>query len=123
MPDPDDRTTRPPLPWRASPGRPIRRRPRAVACLVAAFAFVAIPSASLAAVDDPVPPHVEAAVDKALEFLARTQKPDGTWPHGGGSTTAVPSLSVMAFLARGHVPGQGPYGDLLYRSIDHVLSQ
>jgi hypothetical protein len=72
--------------------------------------------------DDPVPPHVEAAVDKALDWLSKNQSPEGSWPHGGGSTTAVPSLGVMAFLARGHVPGQGPYGDLLYRSIDHVLS-
>ena len=126
MRDPSDSTTRLSLPWHPSPGcpvRPVRRCARAIARLVAAFALVAIPSAAPAAVDDPVPPHVEAAVDKALEFLARTQKPDGTWPHGGGSTTAVPSLSVMAFLARGHVPGQGPYGDLLYRSIDHVLAQ
>ncbi len=28
----------------------------------------------------------------------------------------------MAFLARGHVPGEGPYGDLLNRGIDWVLS-
>jgi prenyltransferase beta subunit len=28
----------------------------------------------------------------------------------------------MAFLARGHVPGQGPYGDVLYKSIDYVIA-
>ena len=95
--------------------------PRVVAACL--FAAVLCNTAGVrAAPDEPVPPHVEAAVDKALEWLARTQKPDGTWPHGGGSTTAVPSLAVMAFLARGHVPGQGPYGDVLYRSIDSVLA-
>src|SRR2546426_121954 len=91
------------------------------ACLFAAILASTAPRAS-AAPDEPVPPHVEAAVDKALEWLAKNQTPDGTWPHGGGSTTAVPSLAVMAFLARGHVPSQGPYGDMLYKSIDHVLA-
>ena len=88
---------------------------------VLVIAHLIAPATALAQ-DDPVPPHVEASVDKALDWLAKNQKPDGTWPHGGGSTTAVPSLAVMAFLARGHVPGQGPYGDLLNASIDHVLA-
>ena len=35
---------------------------------------------------------------------------------------AVTSLSVMAFLSRGHQPGNGPYGDRLNRAIDFVLS-
>ena len=100
--------------------RPAARAP-VVACLLAGLLALTAPRAP-AAPDEPVPPHVEAAVDKALEWLAKNQTPDGTWPHGGGSTTAVPSLAVMAFLARGHVPGQGPYGDLLYKSIDHVLA-
>ena len=88
---------------------------------VLVIAHLIAPATALAQ-DDPVPPHVEASVDKALDWLAKNQKPDGTWPHGGGSTTAVPSLAVMAFLARGHVPGQGAYGDLLNASIDHVLA-
>lgn len=85
-------------------------------------AIVALLIAPLA-VAEAVPPRVEAAIDKALEFLARTQNPNGTWPQaGGGSTTAAPSLAVMAFLARGHTPGQGPYGELLNKSIDYVLA-
>lgn len=71
--------------------------------------------------DENVPPKVRDAVDKALSWLKDNQKPDGSWQAGGGSTTAVPSLAVMAFLARGHVPGQGPYGDLLNKTIDFVL--
>ena len=91
-------------------------------------AYAAAPPAPAAAAPAPapedgaVPPHVEAAIDKGLEWLAQNQKPDGTWPQGGGSTTAVPSLAVMAFLARGHVPGQGKYGELLDKSIDFVIA-
>ena len=62
------------------------------------------------------------SIDKALAYLAKNQKPDGTFPQGDAAgTTAVPSLAVMAFMARGHVPGQGPYGDTLNRSIDYIL--
>ncbi len=71
--------------------------------------------------DENVPPKVRDAVDKALSWLKDNQKPDGSWQAGGGSTTAIPSLAVMAFLARGHVPGQGPYGDILNKTIDFVL--
>ena len=98
---------------------------RRILALIAVIVAVALPFQSKAqpsSQDEPVPSHVEAAIDKALVWLAKTQRPDGTWPTGGGSTTAVPSLAVMAFLARGHVPGQGPYGEMLYRSINHVLS-
>ncbi len=72
--------------------------------------------------DEPVSPKVKAAVDKALDWLAQNQQPDGDWPHGRiAGTTAVPSLTVMAFMSRGHVPGQGPYGDVLNKAIDLVL--
>jgi hypothetical protein len=72
--------------------------------------------------DEPVPANVRDAVDRALVFLKTSQRPDGAWPAGQASSTAVPSLAVMAFLARGNVPGQGPYGDSLNHTIDFVLS-
>ena len=77
---------------------------------------------SAEAQDEPVSPKVRDAVGKALVWLRDNQKPNGTWPQGGpAGTTAVPSLGVLAFLSRGHVPGQGPYGDVLNKSIDFVL--
>ncbi|HZL37652.1 MAG TPA: prenyltransferase/squalene oxidase repeat-containing protein [Tepidisphaeraceae bacterium] len=76
-----------------------------------------------AAEDEPVRADARAAIDKGLAWLAHNQKPDGTFPQGDqAGTTAVPSLVVMAFIARGHVPGQGPYGEVLNKSIDYVLS-
>jgi hypothetical protein len=73
--------------------------------------------------DEKVPAKVESAVDKALAWLAKNQKADGTWPQGGGASTAVPALAAKAFLSRGHVPGQGPYGDHINKAIDYVLEK
>lgn len=76
----------------------------------------------MGAQDEAVTPRAVAAVDKALAWLAEHQRPDGTFPQGASAgTTAVPSLAVLAFLARGHVPGRGPYGQVLERSIDFVI--
>jgi prenyltransferase beta subunit len=72
--------------------------------------------------DEPVQPRVKTAVDKSLEWISQNQQTNGTWAHGNAAgTTAVPSLAVLAFLARGHTPGQGPYGDVIVKAIDFVL--
>jgi hypothetical protein len=72
--------------------------------------------------DEPVEPRVKIAVDKSLEWLKRNQQPDGSWAHGReAGTTAVPSLAVLAFLARGHTPGHGTYGEVINKGIDFVL--
>jgi prenyltransferase beta subunit len=122
-----------------------RRNPWPLAALVAAAALaltvaIASPRAAFAAAapapvaapssgglgGEQVPPKVREAVDRALDWLAKNQIKDGdrkgSWAQGGGSTTAVPSLAVMAFLARGHTPGQGPYGDVINEAIDYTLA-
>lgn len=62
----------------------------------------------------------DEAVDRGLAHLARSQAVDGS--IGGNQTPAVTSLAVMAFLARGCSPGLPPYGDVINRGIDHILS-
>ena len=64
-------------------------------------------------------PEGKAAVEKGLRYLARTQRPDGSWfckigyklnyeyrPTGEGSHVGVTALAGMAFLANGHLPGR-----------------
>jgi hypothetical protein len=68
--------------------------------------------------------EVDAAVVRALEFLARAQNADGSWSSQQlGSSTALTSLSIMAFLAAGHVPDEGPYATHLANGIRWILSQ
>ncbi|MBN1346490.1 MAG: terpene cyclase/mutase family protein [Phycisphaerae bacterium] len=65
----------------------------------------------------------DLAIEKALAYLAASQQKDGAWGPGFGSNTAVVSLAVMAFLAKGHVPDEGPYGEVVNRGVDFVLSK
>ncbi len=66
--------------------------------------------------------EVERSIDRALTWLASEQKTDGSLPTHVSAQPAVTSLCVMAFLARGHLPGQGPYGATLTRAIDYAVA-
>jgi prenyltransferase beta subunit len=67
--------------------------------------------------------QLEAAVNKALEFLKKQQRDDGSWSAGraGSRNAAITGLAVMAFLSAGHVPGEGPYADTVEKGIRAVL--
>jgi len=71
---------------------------------------------------------VEQCVDKALAFLAKKQILPGKPLAGSFEAPGVPgspgvtSLCVMAFLSKGHTPGTGPYGEVINRGIDFVLT-
>ncbi len=67
--------------------------------------------------------RVDQAIDLALRYLAKSQLKDGSFVSGGmPRSTAVASLAVMAFLSKGYSPGTGPYGKVIDRGIDFVLS-
>ena len=40
-----------------------------------------------------------------------------------GEMTSMTSLSIMAFMAAGHVPGEGPYGEQMLKGIRWVIQQ
>lgn len=82
-----------------------------------------------------VTPEQEAAVERGLEWLARNQETDGSWVAKIGfklnddyrytqerSHVGVTALAGMAFLAGGHLPGRGKYGQNVERCLDFVLS-
>ena len=92
---------------------------------VTAALVVCVPSVRIAAAPRTAEQkQVDAAVSRALKYLAAQQQPNGSWRAGRyGESTATTSLAVMAFLSAGHVPGEGPYGRRLNRAIDWVLAQ
>jgi len=66
--------------------------------------------------------RIDAAIVNALQFLSREQMPSGAWRIDAyGDSTAATSLAVMSFLAAGHVPGEGPYGQQIERGISWVI--
>lgn len=65
---------------------------------------------------------LESSVDKGLRWLSTQQQRDGSFESNDIGQPAVTSLAIMAFLSRGHYPGEGPYGEQLDSAIDFVLS-
>jgi hypothetical protein len=108
----------------------------AVFCLAAALAAqepLRRTSSNEQLIDD----QLRSAVDRGLAFLAARQDREGHWaqlvgyklnsdyetidtrplPHVG-----VTALALMSFLAGGHLPDRGKYGEVLTRGLDFVLS-
>ena len=66
-------------------------------------------------------PKVEPAVERALAYLERQVKPDGTYPGGHGGSTGIVSIVGMAFLSAGHMPADPERGATVRACIDFVL--
>jgi len=82
-------------------------------------------------------PEGREAAERGLVLLAERQRPDGAWSGDVGYKTedhyrswnydvphlGVTSLAGMAFLAGGHVPGRGAYGDVVEKAVSFVIDQ
>ena len=71
--------------------------------------------------DEAIDPKAKAAVDKGCAYLAAVQKDDGSFPADLGDTSAVVGLAVLAWLGAGSLPGEGPYGREVARSVEYLL--
>lgn len=70
-----------------------------------------------------ITPELDAAVLRGLSYLAAAQDDDGAWTGGRfGKNVAITSLSCLAFMADGHLPGRGPHGELLDRGLDFIVA-
>ncbi len=63
-------------------------------------------------------PESELALERGLEWLARNQGPQGNWDS---NDLGLVSMGTLAFLAAGHMPGRGKYGDVVEKSLDYIL--
>lgn len=64
---------------------------------------------------------LDHSVEEGLAWLASQQQPDGSFPTMPQGQPGVTSLCIMAFLAHGHLPGEGDYGDNLNRALQFTL--
>jgi hypothetical protein len=65
--------------------------------------------------------QVDESVQRALIFLASQQAPDGSFPTLGHAQPAVTSLCVLSFMAHGHMPGEGEFGDRLEKATNFII--
>jgi hypothetical protein len=64
---------------------------------------------------------IDPAVELGLEFLARVQEKNGSFPENYGTSTGIPALVGMAFLSKGHMATEGRFAENINRCIDYVL--
>ena len=65
---------------------------------------------------------VNHSMDRALKWLASRQQPDGSFPTKQNGQPGVTSLCTLAFLAQGHLPNEGKYGQTLANSLDYIAA-
>lgn len=80
--------------------------------------IVAVASSARAEQDE----EVDTAIARALDYIKSQQLPNGAWrAEGHGESTGITGLAVMAFMAAGHTPGEGPYAETIDKGIRWVL--
>src|SRR5262245_19255814 len=60
----------------------------------------------------------ETAPEKGVKRLAATQGPEGNWES---NDLGLVSMGALAFLAAGHTPGHGKYGQPLEKALNYIL--
>ena len=63
----------------------------------------------------------EGAVLKALRWLKKTQKSDGSW-EGGTCPLANTALAVLAYLAHGETPSSEEFGPTVESAMQHLIN-
>lgn len=98
-------------------------------CRAALGAILLLPAGVWAQVPPALPPHItpetQQAIDRALEYLARTQSREGAWRNQGYMgqyPVAMTALAGLALLANGNTPTQGKYAPQVSRATNFILS-
>jgi len=89
----------------------------------------------ISASDWAITPELRRAVERGHRWLAAHQHADGYWAQDIGfklrsdyrvvsydsAHVGVTALALMSFLAGGHLPGRGKYGEVLDRGLNYVV--
>ncbi len=72
---------------------------------------------------DEMTPELHEAIDRGLKYLAAQQNSDGSFGRGRyGRNVGIASLAAIAFMADGHLPGRGEYGEQVQQALEFVLN-
>lgn len=64
--------------------------------------------------------EVNMAVERGLAWLASQQQRDGSFPTMPQGQPAVSAFCELAFVAHGHLPDEGEYGERLSNAISYI---
>jgi hypothetical protein len=77
-----------------------------------------------------LPSELEPVYLKGIAYLLKTQEKDGSWTdnrYGGranlSTQPAITGLAIMALLAHGEDPNDGPYAPSIRRGLNYLLKQ
>ncbi len=73
--------------------------------------------------DDLIPSQVDIIYGRGLNYLAKSQNAEGSWPDGSGDEPGVVGLCVASFLAHGSDPNNGEYSQVIKRGIEYIISK
>jgi len=69
-------------------------------------------------------PRVLGSVDKALQWLKRNQRGDGSWKYNGDDRRiGIAGLGLLAFLAHGETLSSEKYGKTIDKAINFLISK
>jgi hypothetical protein len=69
-----------------------------------------------------ITPQSRAAVERGLTYLARQQQDDGSFgTERYGRHVGITAIACMAFMADGHLPDRGEYGQVVADGLDFIL--
>lgn len=73
---------------------------------------------------DPIAAQVDRLYVKGLQFLLKSQSPDGFWQETiYGKEPAVVGLAIVSMLAHGDDPNSGPYAGAIKRGLGFIYKQ
>ncbi|GHC01422.1 prenyltransferase/squalene oxidase repeat-containing protein [Cerasicoccus arenae] len=73
-----------------------------------------------------IDPATQDVIDGALAWLTSQQQPNGSWGKGAPGRDqyygAMTAYTLIAYMAAGNLPGEGPHGKTVEKGVDYLLS-
>ena len=67
--------------------------------------------------------ETQAAIDRGLSALARSQLDDGSFSDRfNGASVGITALAGLALMSGGHQPGRGRYGRMVSKALEYVMA-